>query len=119
MKDILISACHDILYKNMEFRDQKLYCLYDRESPLAMRLADAWKSVLSPIPSASMRQFENPPQPLYRGGLINPDNPHAKQQNRVVTLHNIQENNHIGLTHHTNLDAKITTDASLISDTTS
>jgi hypothetical protein len=47
-----------------------------------------------------IREFKNPPQPLYRGGLINPDNPHLKEQNRIVTSHNIEENKRVGLDHH-------------------
>jgi hypothetical protein len=51
-----------------------------------------------------IREFQNPPQPLYRGGLINPDNPHIKEQNRVITSHNIAENTQVGLDHHIKMD---------------
>lgn len=34
----------------------------------------------------------NPPQPLYRGGFINQENPHTGKQTRMVTSHNINEN---------------------------
>ncbi len=33
--------------------------------------------------------------------MINPDNPHAVEQNRVITSHNIAENITVGLDHHT------------------
>ncbi len=47
-----------------------------------------------------IREFKSPPQPLYRGGLINPDNPHLVEQNRIITAHNIDENKRVGLDHH-------------------
>ena len=97
MKNItqLEQSCHDILVKNMEYIDQSVYLLYDTESPLARILSDAWISVLAHVPTASIREFKNPPQPLYRGGLINPDNPHLVQQNRIITSHNIEENKRV------------------------
>lgn len=94
----LKESAHDILYKNMCWTDEKVYLLYDTESPLANLLSDAFLSVLPE--SASAREFLNPPQPLYRGGLINPDNPYAKTQNRVMTEHNREENKKTGLDHH-------------------
>ncbi|MBC7498859.1 hypothetical protein H7170_04420 [Candidatus Gracilibacteria bacterium] len=107
----LEQSCHDILVKNMEYTDQSVYFLYDTESPLARILSDAWISVLTHLSSATIREFRNPPQPLYRGGLINPDNPHLVEQNRVITSHNIEENKRVGLNHHeimkTNIDAVI------------
>ncbi len=96
----LEQACHDILFHNMEYTDQSVYLLYDTESPLANILSDAWIAILSNINTAIIREFKNPPQPLYRGGLINPDNPHLKEQNRIITSHNIEENKRIGLDHH-------------------
>ena len=111
----LEQSCHDILTKNMEYKDQSIYLLYDTESPLARILSDAWISVLEKIkqeqiqdPELSdawsqqicIREFKNPPQPLYRGGLINPDNPHLNEQNRIITAHNIDENKRVGLDHH-------------------
>ena len=86
----LRQSCHDILYKNMNYTDESVYFLYDTESPLARILSDAWISVLPE--DAKAREFLSPPQPLYRGGLINPDNPHLKEQNRIITSHNIEEN---------------------------
>ena len=111
----LEQSCQDILTKNMEYADQTVYLLYDTESPLARILSDAWISVLGEIkqekihdPELSdtsgwricIREFKNPPQPLYRGGLINPDNPHLQEQNRIITAHNIDENKRVGLDHH-------------------
>ena len=123
----LQQSCHDILVKNMEHTDQTVYLLYDTESPLARILSDAWIIVLQELKKQSIdcfvprndgnagqitiREFKNPPQPLYRGGLINPDNPHLNEQNRIITAHNIDENKRVGLDHHevmkTNIDAVI------------
>ncbi len=112
----LEQACHDILYKNMEYSDQNLYFLYDTESPLAKLLSEAYISIL---PSSTIiREFKNPPQPLYRGGLINPDNPHLIQQNRIATLHNIDENKRVGLSHHEQFDVKVSSETSLWSENT-
>lgn len=86
----LETACRDILEKNMEYTNEQVYFLYDTESPLAKILSDAYKNILPP--NAIIREFINPPQPLYRGGLVNPDNPYVQQQNRIATLHNIREN---------------------------
>jgi aminopeptidase len=97
-------ACHDILSKNMEYQWKDIYLLYDTESPLARMLAEAYRSVLPR--GAIIREFRNPPQPLYRGGMINPDNPHADIQKRVVTSHNISENIALGLNHHKKLEAQ-------------
>ncbi len=47
--DSLIQACRDILNKNMEYNpdtQQKIYFLYDTESPLAKILSDAWIEAL-------------------------------------------------------------------------
>lgn len=96
----LEQSCSDILMNNMEYTDQSVYFLYDTESPLAQLLSSAWISVLSKIDNATIREFKNPPQPLYRGGLINPDNPHLQSQNRIITSHNIEENIRIWLDHH-------------------
>jgi aminopeptidase len=84
----------------MWYANQSVYLLYDTESPLARILSGAWMSTLFPYNTAIIREFKNPPQPLYRGGLINPDNPHLKEQNRIITSHNIEENKRIGLDHH-------------------
>jgi aminopeptidase len=84
----------------MEYIDQNIYLLYDTESPLARILSDAWISVLAHRSTTTIREFKNPPQPLYRGGLINPDNPHLVQQNRIITAHNINENKRVWLDHH-------------------
>lgn len=91
----LEQSCYDILFRNMEYSNESVYLLYDTESPLAQILSDSWISVLSKIDNAIIREFKNPPQPLYRGGLINPDNPHLKEQNRIITSHNIEENTRI------------------------
>ncbi len=96
----LEQSCSDILMKNMEYANQSIYLLYDTESPLAQLLSNSWISVLSKIDTVTIREFKNPPQPLYRGGLINPDNPHLQAQNRIITLHNIEENQRIWLDHH-------------------
>jgi aminopeptidase len=117
----LIQTCSDILTKNMTHSGEIVYLLYDTESPLARILSDAWISVLSEMrkdidfSSSStgtgwfcrnnrekivIREFKNPPQPLYRGGLINPDNPHTNTQNRIITSHNIEENKRVWLDHH-------------------
>ncbi len=98
----LIQSAHDIIYKNMWYIDEKVYLLYDTESPLASLLSDAFLSVLPE--SGSAREFLNPPQPLYRGGLINPDNPYAKAQNRVMTEHNREENKKTWLDHHESVE---------------
>lgn len=94
----LQQSCKDILYKNMEYQNQEVYLLYDTESPLAKILSDAFVAILPH--SATTRLFLNPPQPLYRGGFINPENPYNREQNRVVTSHNIHENERFGLLHH-------------------
>lgn len=81
---------------------------------MAQIVSDAWITVLSPYSTAIIREFKNPPQPLYRGGLINPDNPHLKEQNRIITSHNIEENKRIGLDHHivknTDMDNEVVID---------
>ncbi len=107
----LEQSCRDILMKNMEYTDQSIYLLYDTESPLARILSSSWISVLIDLPHATIREFRNPPQPLYRGWLINPDNPHLQEQNRIITSHNIEENKRVWLDHHeimkTNIDAVV------------
>lgn len=92
MNQILEQSCRDILTKNMEYTNETVYLLYDRESPLAIILSDVWIHIVKDLPHGIIREFEAPPQPLYRGGLVNPDNPHSKEQNRFVTNHNITEN---------------------------
>jgi aminopeptidase len=82
----------------MWYIDQNIFFLYDTESPLARILTDAWIDIL-PVDTRT-REFLSPPQPLYRGGLINPDNPHLKEQNRIITSHNIAENQKVWLDHH-------------------
>ena len=100
----------------MNYTDESVYFLYDTESPLARTLSDAWITVLKNTEQKHgllrasqwrekdrkiiIREFLSPPQPLYRGGLINPDNPHLKEQNRIITSHNIEENKKIWLDHH-------------------
>lgn len=69
--NLLEQACHDILFKNMGYTDQALYVLYDTESPLAKILSDAYISVLGAMKleqnqNCIIREFKNPPQPLYR-----------------------------------------------------
>ncbi len=98
----LQQACYDVLYKNMNYTNESLYFLYDTESPLAKLLSDAYKSILPQ--SHVSREFIKPPQPLYRGWLINPDNPHVTTQARVITNHNIEENIRVWLDHHIVLD---------------
>ncbi len=94
----LEQACSDIIHKNLAYSGEQIYFLYDTESPLAIRLSDAYKAVLPPL--SIVREFKNPPQPLYRGGLLNPENPHISEQNRVITSHNLAENIRVGLDHH-------------------
>lgn len=94
----LEQSCHDILHKNMGYTNEKVYLLYDIESPLAKMLSEAYMSILPE--NSETREFKNPPQPLYRGGLVNPENPHTDAQNRVATTHNIVENEKVGLNHH-------------------
>ena len=94
----LEQACSDIIHKNLAYSGEQIYLLYDTESPLAERLSTAYKAVL-PVNSIA-REFKNPPQPLYRGGLLNPDNPHIAEQKRLITTHNIEENIRVGLDHH-------------------
>ncbi len=94
----LEASCHDILYKNFSYQNELVYMLYDLESPLANILYSAFSQI---IPANNrIREFKNPPQPLYRGGMVNPDNPHTKEQNRIVTSHNIEENKQVWLDHH-------------------
>ena len=87
----LEQACSDILFKNMAYQDQAVYMLYDEESPFAIELSQSYKAILPK--NAILREFKNPPQPLYRGGFINQENPYASTQNRIITSHNIVENN--------------------------
>ena len=94
----LEQACSDIIHKNLAYSDEQIYFLYDTESPLAIRLSDAYKAIL-PKNSFS-REFKKPPQPLYRGGFLNPENPHIAEQNRIITSHNLAENIRVGLNHH-------------------
>ncbi len=89
----LEQSCSDILMKNLNYTDERVYILYDRESPLAKILSSAYIAI-APA-NSRIREFQNPPQPLYRGGLINPDNPHKKEQNRIITSHNIAENQRV------------------------
>ncbi|GAB0174712.1 MAG: hypothetical protein HHAS10_05910 [Candidatus Altimarinota bacterium] len=112
-ENTLTQSCHDILFQNMKFcLDQNLYLLYDEDSPLARLLSGAYIDVLNGVnkeftnAKIHIRQFKNPPQPLYRGGLINPENPHSKEQNRVITSHNITENISTGLDHHKTIEVK-------------
>lgn len=132
----LEQACHDILYKNMGYKtppnlplsreEQELYLLYDTESPLARLLSDAYISILTPLKEEQeakgvttslskihIREFKNPPQPLYRWGFINQENPHSKEQNRVITAHNVVENREKWLDHDTKLEVKKVDDTSL------
>lgn len=110
--DSLVQACSDILIKNMEYNPsdilswekQEIYFLYDTESPLAKILSDAWIKTLPS--SAIIREFLSPPQPLYRGWLVNPENPYTQRQNRVITSHNITENIQIWLDHHEKFELK-------------
>ncbi len=84
----------------MNCTDEKVFLLYDTESPLAKMLSEAYLSVLPE--NSESREFTNPPQPLYRGGMVNPDNPHTKEQNKIATTHNIDENQKVGFEHHKN-----------------
>lgn len=90
--------------------NEQLFLLYDTDSPLAKVLSDGYITALHELqmlyPDAIIesREFTCPPQPLYRGGMINPENPHAKEQNRVITSHNITENINIGLDHHKKIE---------------
>jgi hypothetical protein len=42
----LEQACYDIITKNMNRTDEKIYLLYDIESPLANILSSAYISIL-------------------------------------------------------------------------
>lgn len=112
----LEQACYDIITKNMNRTDEKIYLLYDIESPLANILSSAYISILEWIDDNNIiiREFMNPPQPLYRGGFINQENPHTGKQTRMVTSHNINENKRLWLNHHEILEVKTTTDTSLV-----
>lgn len=117
MNTYLEQSCRDIILKNMGYTDETLYLLYDTESPLARDLSDAYIWVLNSFSDAKnpiiIREFKNPPQPLYRGGMVNPENPHAEKQNRIITSHNIEENKRVWLNHHEVLEVKKTEDTSL------
>jgi hypothetical protein len=95
--NLLEQACYDIITKNMNRHDDKIYLLYDTESPLANILSSAYISVLESMNDHNIiiREFKNPPQPLYRGGFINQENPHIDNQTRIITTHNISENKRI------------------------
>ncbi len=128
--NLLEQACYDIITKNMNRQDEKIYLLYDTESPLAKIVSSAYVSVLEWLLEVKngflplqewqksgdiiMREFKNPPQPLYRGWMVNPENPHAEKQNRVITSHNIDENKRVWLNHHEVLELKTTTGTSLV-----
>ncbi len=71
-------------------------------SPLEVRTQNLYQGGIICI-----HEFKNPPQPLYRGGLINPDNPHLNEQNRIITAHNIEENKRVGLDHHIMMKTEI------------
>lgn len=66
--NLLEQACYDILMKNMNRQNEIIYLLYDTESPLAKILSNAYISVLTNINDDKIiiREFRNPPQPLYR-----------------------------------------------------
>ena len=113
----LEQACSDIIVKNMNYSDECIYLLYDTESPLAISLSDSFIQAINNQAWAikkdkiCIREFKKPPQPLYRGGMINPDNPHLKKQNRIITSHNISENIAVWLDHHEKYGGKIDNDA--------
>ena len=98
----LEQACSDILYKNMNHSNERVYLLYDTLSPLARMLSDAYASILPD--DAVAREFKNPPSPLYRGWLINPENPHVTGEIRIVSEFNVEKNIELGLNHHTVLE---------------
>ena len=106
--NLLEQACYDIITKNMNRTDEKIYLLYDTESPLAKIVSRAYISVLESMDTENIviREFKNPPQPLYRGGMVNPENPHVKKQNRLMTSHNINENIQVWLNHHKTIEVK-------------
>lgn len=95
----LAQSCKDILFRNLNQSHESVYILYDTESPLAKILSNAFLEI-APTHFSISREFVKPPQPLYRWGLINPDNPYAKEQNKVVTSHNIVQNKELWLDHH-------------------
>jgi len=88
----------------MEYSGWVVYFLYDTESPLAKILSDAYINILPEV--ATIREFQKPPQPLYRGGMVNPENPHIQTQNRIITSHNVSENIEVWLDHHKKLEVK-------------
>jgi hypothetical protein len=104
MHTLLQKACSDILYKNLARTNEQIYFLYDTESPLAILMSEAYRAILPD--DALIREFQSPPQPLYRGGLVNPENPHIEKQNRIITDHNVVENIQVGLNHHETLVLK-------------
>ena len=60
----LEQSCYDILYRNLAYKNESVYILYDTESPLAKILSNAHIAI---APEKShIREFKNPPQPLYR-----------------------------------------------------
>lgn len=119
--NLLEQACHDIITKNMNRTNETIYLLYDTESPLAKIVSSAYIAVLEKIQleydcslhskwqeqrNIVIREFKNPPQPLYRSGMVNPENPHIKEQNRLMTSHNINENIQVWLNHHKTIEVK-------------
>jgi aminopeptidase len=113
MNTKLLESCKNIIEKNMGYTwDQELYLLYDVDSPLAEIVSNGYSTCLEgfkvdyPGAKIHIREFTNPPQPLYRGGMINPENPHSKEQNRVITAHNITENINVWLDHHKKIEVK-------------
>lgn len=59
----LQQACSDIIHKNLAYSGERIYLLYDTESPLAVRLSDALKTVLPA--NSVVREFRHPPKPLH------------------------------------------------------
>ncbi|MDD5377250.1 MAG: hypothetical protein PHH16_03985 [Candidatus Gracilibacteria bacterium] len=59
----LEQACSDIIHKNLAYSGERIYFLYDTQSPLAVMLSDAYKAVLPE--NSTIKEFRNPPAPLF------------------------------------------------------
>ncbi|MFO0763642.1 MAG: hypothetical protein U0518_02125 [Candidatus Gracilibacteria bacterium] len=95
----LEESCHNILIKNLERTTETVYILYDTLSPLATIVSDAYMSAFGTTEGIIFRRFIDPPAPLYRGGLINPKNPHQEGEKRIMSEFNQGENLERGLNH--------------------
>jgi chaperonin cofactor prefoldin len=70
-----------------------LYFLYDTKSPGAKMLEQGYIEAIRHLDtqsSAVIREFLDPPQPLFQSGFVQPVNPHH-QSAQIASQHNIQE----------------------------